>query len=229
MRHSLGAPSASAAYRLDRLRPAFRPRRLECDAVACQASRRRHCGTRIADCGIESAIESAIQCEREQFSTSRPVRLSRPRRSAPRAGLGERAARIRHGRRHGSGERRSRRRVPRRARRQPQPATQSAIESAFRIPRSAIREGPDGEPCGARMAAADGHRGRAPARQGERQGPGGRRRSLRRADPGGASRPGRPGHRGAVAGRRLARARTRRGRCAAVAAPAVRGDRRGPG
>jgi len=69
--------------------------------------------------------------------------------------------------------------------------------------------------------AADCVRGRAPIRQGERQGPRGPRRPLRRADARRASGAGRSRDRGAAARRRLARSRSARRRHGAAAAPAL--------
>ena len=68
-------------------------------------------------------------------------------------------------------------------------------------------QGPDREPGRTRMAHADGLGHRSPLRQGDRQGPGDDRRSLRRPGALAASRARRSRDRRAVAGRGMARSR----------------------
>ena len=116
----------------------------------CSAWRRR---LRIsADCvrmlipdRTESAIGNprSLRC-RGTFPPRDPGRLPRSRRAAPRAGIAECPAGVRHRRDDRAGERRARRRVPGRARRcmhaqAPRPRDQRSVRSAGRPPTAVER------------------------------------------------------------------------------------------
>ena len=220
-RHLLPPRTASTTSR-----SAVGDRRLARRAAARAARGGRHCGFRIADCGLDRAASAAHpRAIRSDDDFRRAILAGYPDRVAQRREPGSPnvPARVRRRRDDGAGERRPRRRVPRRARRAAVAAQSQSRESADPAIRNsrAVRLASRVE---REWLHADVVRGRASIRRATRQGPRGDRRALRRAGARRASRsPSIRRSRRALLAERVARARSaRRGRAAAAAA-AVRG------